>query len=312
MDISFFSKKLLEQRTELLQKNLRPMKSAYPINSEYPIVLSVNNNKFSICVTKSSESHRQKLIAHANIWPRTLVNSKTNIETKIALIGNVATNQSYQGQGIMRKLFTHLSTYSIELGCEALLLWSNLYEFYHKLGFQPRGKELRIFFTYSNLRSIQNDYHFDYVNPDLLSDYEILNILSLRYPSSFFIKRTVDEFRILLKIPDTTLLICCKKNQIIGFCIIGKGNDMIGMVHEWGATHPEIIAKGLKHILDITKSTKIGLLTPKYLDLQWYKYFSDLSHEIEEHPMTLVKPLQHDTQIIQNLEKAFIWGLDSI
>ena len=61
-----------DQRSKLLQSTLREQKTYYNIDQEYPIVLDPKTNEFSFCIVDQSTD---KLIAHANYWPRTFTHN---------------------------------------------------------------------------------------------------------------------------------------------------------------------------------------------------------------------------------------------
>ena len=116
MEIVEFSKNLFHQRSELLQKSLRPHCNLYPIEKEYPIVLSEDNPAFSICVTKSGGKFKSdQLIAHVNFWPRIMMEESSQFEYQVALLGNVATNPAFRGCGVMKYL---LENFSHQVICE--------------------------------------------------------------------------------------------------------------------------------------------------------------------------------------------------
>lgn len=114
----------LAQRNQLLQNCLRPEPLPYPIQSEYPIVLNPDCHDYSHCLYDED-----RVIAHANLWPRYLVDDKGRTVAKIGLIGNVATNDEYRGRGIMSKLLTYLESKAILADMQALVLWSDLSKF---------------------------------------------------------------------------------------------------------------------------------------------------------------------------------------
>ena len=61
----------------------------------------------------------------------------------------------------------------------------------------------------------------------------------LRCFRGFSIDRSIEEFQQLLTIPDMVTLVSMSNNVPTSYCIIGKGKDMVSVVHEWGAQRPE-------------------------------------------------------------------------
>src|SRR4051794_28539742 len=110
-------------RNRLLQRALRPEPAPFAIEREYPLVLGERGLGFSYCLGRGVD-----MVAHANLWPRTLVTGSG--EVQVGLVGNVATDERYRGQGVMRSLLLELKREAERLGLKALVLWSDLLEFY--------------------------------------------------------------------------------------------------------------------------------------------------------------------------------------
>jgi hypothetical protein len=96
------------------------------------------------------------------------------------------------------------------------------------------------------------------------------------------------------------------------FVAIGKGHDLINVVHEWGAPSPEVLIQGL-----ITAGERLGyeellLLCPYDLPEPWDHALRPLARGVEIHPMALAQVLEDTKDTREALARAFIWGLDSI
>lgn len=312
MEIVSFSNNLLKQRSVLLQKSLRPNCNSYPIESEYPIVLSEKNPQFSYCVTKSDqELSAPRLIAHANLWPRIIAEKTTQFEYPIALVGNVATEPSHRGRGVMSSLFSELWNKALQLGCHGLILWSDLLEFYRKLGFFPCGKEYRICFSRKKLMNFSFDIDYRVPSNESLS-FETLNeMMRLRLSCGGTIKRSPYEFKDLLKIPDTVVVASYHREELQSYFILGKGNDMVAVVHEWGARSPDIVIGAMKFIVEATNWDMIWLLSPTNLSPQWVSAFNPYIKSFETHPLALAR-FKADSPVSELMQESFIWGLDSI
>lgn len=297
-----------QQRNKLLQKSLRETPALYPIEEEYPIVLNPLNNHLSFCVTENNQ-----IIGHANLWPRYLYNQNNQTKIPVALIGNVATDEKYRGRGIMKFLFDHLSQTAEQQEIQHLILWSDLIQFYQKLGFTSFAREER--FTFSKKSISVNPTKKDsikIVDPqtvkldflDKLQNTQIKTINSLI--------RSSEEFKKLLQIPDTTLLCHYSQNNLQAYAVLGKGYDMIGILHEWGARSVASILLIANYILENTEMDSIELLSPKTLNSDFISKLSEQSIQQESHAMAFIKKLTPQGIPQGVIDHTFIWGLDSI
>src|SRR5688572_20896533 len=86
-------------RDRLLAAALREGGAPFPIAAEYPLVLADDAAAWSYCLGEADD-----VAAHANLWPRLLVDRTAGREIPIGLVGNVATDAARRGRGLMRQL----------------------------------------------------------------------------------------------------------------------------------------------------------------------------------------------------------------
>jgi len=304
---------LLEQRNALLQEALRPGFQDYSIESEYPIILKPGKDNFSYCTVAPGKNHRdQELLAHANLWPRTLICHDSGKSVKVGLVGNVATKRSSRGQGLMNRLLQFLWDHAKNQDLKALILWSDLTSFYQKMGFKQKGTELRLFLYRDDLKNVPDESHIVSVIPaSSLSLRNLDTLLKLRFQTPASLHRSAGEFKTLLSIPDTMLLIQGSLSSLFGYCILGKGFDMPGVIHEWGAFHPEIILNIIRHILVTTEWEFLMLLSPPLNRSPWLKPLTTVARKVETHPLGHIRTVEGSTAD-KIFRKSFLWGLDTI
>ena len=291
-----------KSRDLLIKNALRPEELPFPIAEEYPLVLGQGDNPFSCCISISD-----KIIAHANFWPRTIVSESNSIP--IALIGNVATDKEYQGRGYMRKLFQGLDQKAREKNIHALILWSDLHKFYQKLGFESVGTEIRLRYKVRKLSGYISG-KYQPIDPMSLSEKDFKSLLDVRHQVKSTLYRSIEEFKILASIPAMGLFISFNQsNQIDGYCLIGKGYDMMGVIHEWGSQNPEHLLQGIADIGDLLEYEEIIVLAPAQ-GSGWIEALSNQSASVERQPMALAKIISDVDESVLN--ELFIWGLDSI
>jgi GNAT superfamily N-acetyltransferase len=302
------------ERNSLLQKSLREDAKYFSIESEYPIVLSKDGSRFSYCYR-----HELELVAHANLWPRVVTCSVTKQRWQIGLIGNVATDERFRGQGIMSNVLEHLITVATDTNLSILILWSDLLEFYQKQGFRSFGEERRYIFTRESLDQGLKDQAFSDI---FFTKHEIKSIndavldtfIDLRPKTSLTTDRTVSEFTSLLKIPNLNVYSSSDTaGKLTAFAILGKGADMESVVHEWGGETASDISGLISFILADSEREAAMLLSPKSLPKQFHTELARFSAGHEKHPMALAwtHPALSKKDLRQ-LEDLFIWGLDSI
>jgi len=297
---------LLDHRDELLQSSLRPASPMFPIAAEYPIVLARDASNLSLGLIED-----QHVIAHANLWPRVLTDQKQSVN--VGLIGNVATQSERRGGGLMRQLLEDITQEATAKGLAALFLWSDLSQFYQKMGFQSCGQEIRITLQKSAAQRFQalkpqRTRQFFPISADKLTASDLRVMLNSRPSGIATLLRSVEEFKQLLSIPMTNVL----RDQTGHFVIMGKGYDMAGVIHEWGMEQPSTLVEACLDIFTITALDAITILLPSTHE-HWTSSFKTMGAEISKHPVMLAKIL--DAKKMKSLldsKKLFIWGLDSI
>lgn len=299
-----------KRRNTLLQESLRPEKISYNICQEYPIVLNEKNSKYSYCLY-----NKDALIAHCNLWPREIISNNNTEISKVGLIGNVATSLTYRGQGMMRALFRKIERIAKKQKIDCIFLWSELNDFYEKLGFSTVSQELRLLLP-CNPTWRNSDHDFDILLSSQLTDQEarrlFRSISELRPSIPHTVSRDYSSFLKLIKIPDMHICLHYDKQQKIDFfSFIGKGYDMQGVIHEWGFRDISILKMFLGELSHISELTEILLLSP--VETPESDLLKAISISYECFPMALGKSLTNEpiTQI-NWAQNSFIWGLDSI
>ena len=260
----------------------------------------------SFCLLEKNE-----IIAHANLWPRFIHSTKSLTKTttpeRIGLVGNVATDSRQRGKGIMKSLFAALENYAINNGISALILWSDLFQFYQKLGFTSLNSELRVCFHRAKTKPSRGG-QFVPISPSSLEDYETLNHLRMQLGTDT-LTRTADEFRQLASIPETHFFMQSRRNQITGYGIIGRGYDMVGVIHEWAVGSPEDLLQLINSVFAQSELEELYLLCPPSLEGSFISPIGNSVFHQEHACMALCKPVNNNSV---SLDDLFIWGMDSI
>jgi predicted N-acetyltransferase YhbS len=299
----------VQSRNLLLQKSLRPTGLPYSIDQEYPILLSPDYSDFSFCIRDGRD-----IVGHLNVWPRIVKSSNPPFEFPIALIGNVATDATHRGKGFMAKLITQALQDAERMKFAAVLLWSDLLEFYQKFGFRSFGAELRLSFSLGeNLisSSLGSGELEILTNPPLTEDL-ISAMKGLRPRVASEILRSDREFSRLFRIPETWLLLLVRNGEIVSYGIVGKGYDLSGVIHEWGAKSPTDLLGLVQGLLIQSGWGDVTVLAPTNLGGRWQNKLNSAADYVKAHPVGLMRSFANDSRVLSTLESLFVWGFDSI
>lgn len=302
------TRKQFSDRNRLLQESLRPSECPFKIEDEYPLVLAEDFADRSFCMYDNNRN----LLGHLSLLIRTFSSPYSSEPLKIALIGNVATLPSMRGRGLMRTLFDKIEVELQATNAKAIILWSDLTQFYQKLGYSAFGAECRLSFETKKLPQLGNQFTFDF---NLASKNEISQLNLMRTTISSCLGRSDSEFHSLLKIPGTALCQIKKGGQIQAYAIMGRGWDMVGVIHEW-ACLPNAVGElesafkilgqslGLEEIMVLApgKPRQPGILSQ----------LIDEAKQIEKNSIGFIKILQEDHHSDFLKTDVYFWGLDSI
>ncbi len=209
------------QVVDFFNDNLR-FDQSWKIDQEYPLaihsknlnnirVLSINNELMSGAVMKM---HIMK--CSMGLF-------------KVAAIGSVVTAPEHRNKGYSHEVLKDCLQAAEEQVCDFALLWSNLYDFYRKVGFELAGSEV----------SLVIDKEMNAENPEVkiletnkIAPEALLKLYNFHTTGTI---RTVEDIKAYLKIPNTRFYTAWDKgNQLLAYAVEGKGADLNGYIHEWG------------------------------------------------------------------------------
>ena len=204
-----------------LNKHLRASHD-WSIAAEYPQVFNVNNRQ-NLRIIGEGEN----ILAHASI-KYLLIKNILGI-FKVAAIGSVVTDPAHRNQGLSHKIMESCLQSAEQEGADFAILWTDLYDFYRKMGFELAGTEHSIVIQTappavdSGLKFLKSEK----VSPDA--------ILRLYSQHTCGTMRTVDDIRKFLSIPNSRVYTAWNpQNELMAYAVEGKGADLKGYVHEWG------------------------------------------------------------------------------
>ena len=238
---------------DFLDENLRS-KEQWSINEEYPTVLNLDNLN-NIRIIEDNES----VLSHAAIKPL-LIKSPFGL-FKIAGIGSVVTAESHRKQGLSSAILNDCLASATEQGCEIAILWSDLFNFYRKLGFELAGSEV----SFQVNQKVEVDEaatgSLRYMKTAQVSPDAFLNIYNQHTVTSL---RTLPEVKSFLKIPNSKVYTAWNLDgTLAAYAIEGKGADLTGYVHEWGGKVTPLLGL-FNFILEDRNSEPYTLIAPAH------------------------------------------------
>lgn len=219
----------LNEVIQFLDHNLRK-DQPWSISQEYPLAISSTNiNNIRIL-------RDEKGVVSSAIVKPLLVKTPAGI-FRVAAIGSVVTSPNYRNLGHSHKILQSCLETAYAQGFDFAVLWTDLYEFYAKLGFELAGSEIAIEVD----RPLQCETEgLKFVESSKISPEAISKLYSLHTTGTV---RTVPDIQKHLQIPNARVYTAWnQQNQIQAYAIEGKGLDLGGYVHEWGGGVSKLLA----------------------------------------------------------------------
>ncbi|MCB0415429.1 MAG: GNAT family N-acetyltransferase [Bdellovibrionales bacterium] len=234
---------------DFLDHNLRDHVD-WSLKDEYPTVFE-NNNSYNVKIIKKDD----KILSHA-VTKVHIVKTPVGI-FKVAAIGSVCTDKNHRNQGLSRKVLEASIEAARNHGCDFAILWSDLYDFYKKLGFEAAGRE----------HSWLLDKKFE-IEPHQLKIIKGKNIsgealLRLYTHHTVGVVRTPRDYQRFLEIPNSNIYTAWdQNNQLKAYAVEGKGADLAGYIHEWGGNLSHLFPL-LNYALE-DQQKPLRLITPEH------------------------------------------------
>ncbi|MBX2995029.1 MAG: GNAT family N-acetyltransferase [Bdellovibrionaceae bacterium] len=234
---------------KFLDKALRPDQQ-WSIQNEYPTALGKQNINNIRIITEND-----RFLSHAVMKP--LIIKTPLMIYKAAAIGSVVTDQDHRGQGLSSQILDSCLVEAQAQDCDFAILWTNLYDFYRKIGFELAGFEESVVF----------EKEFAVPAHDLIfktgSQVSSEAILRLYTKHAVGTARNAEEVRKFLQIPKSQVHTAWDKSgQLVAYAVEGKGADLTDYVHEWGGSVSALLA--LMSHLRKTKARPFTMILPNH------------------------------------------------
>ncbi|MFS4458418.1 GNAT family N-acetyltransferase [Bdellovibrio sp. HCB2-146] len=219
----------LPQVFDFLNKKLRS-EAPWSITAEYPTAFTPQNIHNMRIIADD-----EKVLSHAVMKP--LIIKSPHVIFKVGAIGSVVTDDAARGQGLSTQIITDCLKSATEQSCDIAILWTDLFDFYRRMGFELAGSEVSFV--------IEEEFNVPPVNLRFSDDPKVSPDAIYRLYASHSVNsvRTIEETRKFLSIPQTKVYTAWETNgQLAAYAIEGKGVDLGGYIHEWGGSVSKLMA----------------------------------------------------------------------
>lgn len=208
---------------DFLSTNLRPDHS-WNIAEEYPLAIH-DTNLNNVRVMKDQNS-----FVSAAVMKPLIIRSPAGL-FKVAAIGSVVTVPEHRNQGLSRQVLDDCLEAGLKHGCDFAILWTNIFDFYRKLGFELAGTEISLAIP-ANFKMPEGAHGLRFLQSNKVDPEAILRLYAQHTTGSV---RTGEDIRKFLTIPNSKVYTAWdEQNRLEAYAVIGKGADLEGYIHEWG------------------------------------------------------------------------------
>lgn len=261
-----------------------------PLAESYPHVYRPEGGARAIGAVKDgalcSHTAYRRVVLQTNLGP-----------LRTTLIGDVATAQELRGQRMASRILQHIAGLEQEDGQEALILWSDLWDFYARLGFAPASVQAEVV--------IKAETWADPTAVRLARAGDLVQLCDLHRQKPWRVDRDLAEFALLLSTPATDCFVLERDSEVVAYVVHGKGIDLQGWWHEMGGSDRDV-ATLLPHALARLQQGQATVIVPPYRG-ELLELLEPLCQGLREGIVGLCKPLSENA-----LCEFFIDGLDSI
>lgn len=215
----------------------------------------------------------------------------------VTLVGAVTTDPDARGAQHASRLLHHLADREITAGQDAILLWSDRWEFYAKLGYATAGTQAEVVYAPNDATRDQDVRRFE------PRDIPVLTALHATKP--WRIERDEHEMRLLLEGTASDVFVLERDGRVVAYACHGKGVDLHGWWHEFGGNDGDV-AHVVRHgMAELDQASATLMIPPFRIDL--FDAVLGAATEVREGAVALTKPLTE-----KGRRQFFVDGMDSI
>lgn len=239
----------MDKVIDFLNHSLRSSEG-WSITAEYPLAFDPSNLHNIRIIEENGQ-----IISHA-VLKNLLIKTPIAI-FRVAAIGNVVTAPEFRNKGYSQKVIKDCLQIATEQGADIAILWTNIYDFYRKFGFELAGSETALIFNQPFDTEVKG---LKYLQSNKVDPQSILRLYSQHAVGS--IRNAADISR-YLQIPKVQLYTAWdQNNQLQAYAVEGRGADLTNYIHEWGGSVSKLLA--LVSEIQKQKNDSITIITPSH------------------------------------------------
>ena len=239
----------LARVVEFLDSHLRSNNS-WTISSEYPTAITPNNIHNMSIITED-----EKIISHAVL--KTFIVKTPHAILKVGAIGSVVTDPEHRQKGHSTSNINKCLQLAEKQECDVVVLWTDQFDFYRKLGFELAGFDYS--YLFASAAPVKNK-NIRFVTGNNVDPAALLKLYSQH---TIHAVRNLEDFRQFLKIPNSNLFTAWdQNNQLLAYAVEGKGADLINYIHEWAGNVDALL--DLFQYIRNEKKDVITIMTPSH------------------------------------------------
>lgn len=282
---------------KFLNQSLRPGQN-WSIAEEYPLALTPNNLANIRIITDGT-----KVLSHA-VLKYLLIKTPIGF-FKVAAIGSVITDEAHRGQGLSHSVLDSCLTTATQAGCDFAILWTDLFDFYRKLGFELGGQEVSL--LVDKPLAVPPLQGLRFLETNQIAPEALMRLYTQHTVGSI---RTLEDLRKNISIPGSRIFTAWDEhNQIQAYAIEGKGADLKGYIHEWGGGVSKIMPL-LNHIRK-TLGTPLTVLAPAHAH-NLIRSLTEQDVFAHRGYLGMMKVLHHENLIAKVLRYARSKGIEDL
>lgn len=285
----------LQDVVGFLDKNLRTS-HGWSIAEEYPLAIDSSNLQNFRIIKNGNEIISSALVKNI------IIKNPVGV-FKVAAIGSVVTSPSHRNQGLSQKILTECLHTATQQGCDFAILWTDLFDFYRKLGFELAGSEVSLLLD----KPIQcSSAELRFLNSKQVAPEALLKLYSKHTTGSI---RTPEEIRRYMQIPQSRVFTAWdQNNQIQAYAVEGKGADLQNYIHEWGGGVSKLLP--LLAYMQKQYTGPLTLISPSHAQ-NLVRQLSDQGMSINSGLLGMIKILNPVNLLTKVNRYARIKGIDN-
>ncbi len=221
----------LKNKPQLITDTLKLIESNFGYEAKFhykedfaPLMHESNFEHCHLSLTENDE-----IIGHVGVLLRKITVLES--EFTIAMLGGIAVNEKFQGNGYFKELINHVIHTYVSKVC-GFILWSDLHEMYKKFGFSLCGTQ---FILTSDTASVVDIEKTLYSKLSIEEKNKIQSLYQEGFQKHYLtLNRTEDDWKKIELINSANLFVQRENGKIKGYFFQNKGMDLHNIIYEYG------------------------------------------------------------------------------